>query len=145
MLDLTDTFCAFHRVVAVLWREFGPVLAEAPGTEDMASFDELVDQLELDLFLPACARRLQRATGEVADPDEIAARIRLVRESGEPLTGAGAQYHSHAFHPGSLQDDVPIAVLAANLMSLPLPGIRLVLGEVEGQPRPALRRDLPVH
>lgn len=144
MLDVTDAFDAFHRVVAVLWREFGAALALAEPDDDLASFDDLVDQLEVDLFLPTCARMMRQATGELVNPDEIAARIQLLSDNGEPLPGAAGRYHSHAFHPDSLQGDVPNAILTANLMSLPRAGLRLQLGPAQERRAPS-RRNLPVH
>jgi hypothetical protein len=144
MLDVTDTFDAFHRVVAVLWREFGAALALDEG-DDCAGFDELVDQLEIDLFLPVCAHRLRELTGEDLDPDEVPTRIRLVSESGESLPGAAGYYHSHAFHPEALAADVPNAVLTVSLMSVPRAGIRLLLGPGAERRRSKLRRELPVH
>src|SRR3990172_8992011 len=118
MVDVTDTFDAFHRVVAALWREFGAELVAAADDDDAIGFDDLVDQLEVDLFLPACARRLREATGENADPDDVARRIRLGTDGGEALPGAAGRYHSHAFPPESVTGDVPAAILTGNLMSL---------------------------
>lgn len=145
MIDVTDLFDAFHRVAATLWREFGNELAVLEE-EDGVGFDVVVDGLEMDLFLPACARRLREATGEGVDPDEIAGRIRLVRDTGEPLAGSGGSYHSHAFHPDSAELELPSAVLAGNLMSVPRAGIRLQLDPGHGRGRlSARRRDLLVH
>ena len=144
MLDVTDTFDAFHRVVTTLWREFGIALA-ADTSDDSASFDDLVDQLELDLFLPVCARRLRNLTGESVEPEGIAARLRLIDETGEPLPGAAGQYHSHAFHPDGPEADVPNAILTAALMSLPRSGLRLQLGPPPEPRRFSSRLMLPVH
>lgn len=146
MVDVTDTFDAFHRLVSVLWREFGPALSGSDPDEGGIGFDELVDQLELDVFLPACAHRLREATGEVAEPDELAARILLVPEAGEAWPGPTGRYHSHAFHPESLASDVPNAVLTENLMSLERSGLRLQVGPppAPGRRR-GTRRNLPVH
>ncbi|NJD65543.1 MAG: hypothetical protein FIB00_09910 [Chloroflexi bacterium] len=145
MLDVTDTFDAFHRVAALLWREFGPVLAaDEAGDEGGVGYDELVDQLELDLFLPACARLWQRATGKAVDSDEIAARIRLVSPAGAARPGAAGRYHSHAFHPDAVAAEVPNAVLAADLMSVLRADIRLVIGPAVAQPPRPQRRELPI-
>lgn len=144
MLDVTDIFDGFHKVVTVLWREFGGLLNAGSAEAEGVGFDELVDQLEIDLFLPACARRLLETTGEVVDPDEIAARIRLSAASGELLPGAGGRYHSHAFHPESSRDDVPNAVLTADLMTVRRAGVRLLVGPAAEWRRASSRRDLPV-
>lgn len=144
-LDVTDLFDGFHRVVAALWREFGSLLSATAAEEIGVGFDEVVDQLEVDLFLPACARQLLKMTGEVVDPDEIASRIRLGAESGEFLPGAGGQYHSHAFHPESPEADVPNAVLTASLMAIPRADVRLLIGPPVTRRRVGSRRDLPLH
>jgi hypothetical protein len=148
MVDVSDVFDGFYRVVATLWREFGDTFA-APDRDEAAeealSFDELADQLEVDLFFPACARRLHAATGERLDPDDVAPRLRLVAETGEPLPGPAGRYHSHAFHPPGPQNDVPCAVLAGNLMSVPRAGIRIQLDTGPQQRVRDSRRQLPVH
>jgi len=144
MVDVTDLFDAFHRVAAALWREFGASLAEAGEAE--IGFDELVDQLEVDLFLPACARRLSEVTGEYVDPDYVAPRMRLADAAGAPFAGAAGVYHSHAFHPPGLEGDVPAAILTADLMTVPREGIRLLVGAGQGPgPFRGRRGHLPVH
>ena len=99
----------------------------------------------MDLFLPSCARRLQQRTGRQLEPDDIAARIRLVDERGVQLPGSAGSYHSHAFHPESRSGDVPNAILTADLMVRDRAAVTLALVDDErGRERKA-RRELPVH
>lgn len=124
-IDVSDLFDAFHRVAALLWHEFGRAAA---GDEDEESvpFDELLDQLEVDVFLPACARRLREESGANVDPDDVAARLALFGREGQ-LAGAAGRYHSHAFYPETLEGDVPNAVLAADLMPRRRSDVRVCL------------------
>lgn len=134
--DVSDLFDGFHRLASVLWREFGQASAADEEAEGVP-FDELVDQLEVDVFLPACARRLRELLGLNVDPDDVAAHIRL-HAGDAPIPGAAGRYHSHAFHPESLEGDVPTAVLPADLMPRDRAGVRLVLereGRVSGSAR----------
>lgn len=144
-LDVTDLFDAFHRVVSLLWEEFGRASA-ADEDEESIPFDEIVDQLELDVFLPACGRRMRQELQLSVDPDEVSRYILLVGEDGKPLVGASGRYHSHAFHPETLEGDVPNAVLAADLMPRQRPGIRLVVQRDREERVSGSRRSrLPVH
>ena len=93
---------------------------------DDESWDDIIDSLEMDLFLSACAQRIMNATGESLEPDEIPARIRLIDDDGKVVVGAGGQYHSHAFYP---EEDgvVPNAVMTANLMSASREDVTLLI------------------
>ena len=145
LADVSDLFDGFHRLASVLWEEFGRAGA---ADEDAAGvpFDELVDQLEVDVFLPACARRLRERLGRDVDPDDVPRYLRLHTADG-PVPGPGGRYHSHAFHPESLEGDVPNAVLPADLMPRDRASVRLVLdAEPEERLSAARRRTgLPVH
>lgn len=142
-VDVSDLFDGFHRLVSELWESFG---RESAADEEGAGvpFDEVVDQLEVDVFLPACARRLRERLGLEVEPEEVTRHVRLVGSDG-PIPGAPGRYHSHAFHPESIEGDVTNAVLAADLMPRTRADVRLVLvlGE-EGRAPRGRRGQLPV-
>ncbi|HSJ13455.1 MAG TPA: hypothetical protein VK939_03515 [Longimicrobiales bacterium] len=141
-IDVSDLFDAFHRVAACVWREFG---RDADGDQDGVSFDELIDQLEVDMFLPACARRARETLGIRVDPDEIGAHIALVDASGSAVSGGAGRYHSHAFHPLDPRGEVPDDVLAGNLLPRSRREVALLLlREPPARARTAGRRQLPV-
>ena len=118
-LDVTDLFVAFHNIAQSIWRDFGFAV-------DDESWDDIIDALEMDLFLSACVHRLLSATSEALEPDEVPQRIRLIKDGAE-VVGGGGQYHSHAFYPDPDTNDVPCAVMTGNLMSRSLPDVRLVI------------------
>ena len=144
-LDVTELYDAFHDVAQQIWRRFG--FQRAAGHEHPMlepSFDEIVDQLEVDLFLPACARRAFHERGTLIDPEDVPDLLFLKEEGGVELEGAAARYHSHAFHPAEGSPDVPNEILAGNLMPLPREGVTLLLvpdaaREDGGRRRPDLR------
>lgn len=143
--DVSDLFDAFHRVASCVWQEFGRA-ATAAGDDAAVPFDELVDQLELDMFLPACARRARERLGIDIDPDEVGTHILLVEATGTAADGGAGRYHSHAFHPLDLAGDVPADVLAGNLLPRPRRDVTLWLvrappARAPGRPRAA---QLPV-
>lgn len=141
--DVSELFDGFHRMVSVLWEEFGRESAADEEAEGVP-FDEIVDQLEVDVFLPACARRLRERLQLSVDPDDVARYIRLHDTNG-PVAGASGRYHSHAFHPESIEGDVPNAVLPADLLPRSRTDVRLVLHrEREERVSGARRSQLPV-
>ena len=109
MIDVSDLYDSFHAIAQSIWRDFGFAV-------DDESWDDIIDSLEMDLFLAGCAQRIMNETQESLEPDEIPGRIRLIDEDGKVVPGSGGQYHSHAFYP---EEDgvVPNAVMTANLMS----------------------------
>ncbi|HEX6693942.1 MAG TPA: hypothetical protein VF035_04475 [Longimicrobiales bacterium] len=127
MIDVSDLYDAFHAIAQSIWRDFGFAV-------DDESWDDIIDALEMDLFLASCAQRIMNATSESLDPDEIPARIRLVLDDGKVLAGAGGQYHSHAFYPEE-SGIVPNAIMTENLMSRARAGVRLVIGDQGSQTR----------
>lgn len=147
-MDITTLFDSFHRLAQTLWTEFGPALAPEMADEEDAeviSYDELLDQLEMDVFLLAVARSYRVATGVRLEPEDVAARIRLHGPDG-PVPGVAGQYHSHAFHPESLSGDVPRAVLTADLMARELADFTLhVVQEEPRRARSSRRGELPRH
>ncbi len=110
MIDVSDLYDAFHGIAASIWRDFGT-------TVDDESWDDIIDSLEHDLFLAACAQRIAANTEEGLEPDEVPARIRLMTPNGEEVPGSPGQYHSHAFYPDDETGEVPNAVMTGNLMS----------------------------
>lgn len=141
-IDVSDLFDAFHRVAALLWTEFGRAAA-ADEDEESVPFDEILDQLEVDVFLPACARRLREENGASVDPDDVASQLALFGSQGQ-LPGAAGRYHSHAFYPETLEGDVPNAVLAADLMPRLRSDVRLCLvSERPGRVSAPRRTQLP--
>jgi hypothetical protein len=125
-VEVSDLFDAFHRVAAVVWLEFGRAAAAAQD-EASVPFDELMDQLEVDMFLPACARRAREVLGLEIDADDVGAHILLADASGVVPQGSAGRYHSHAFHPLELDGPVPEEVLAGNLLTRPRRELRLLL------------------
>jgi hypothetical protein len=128
-MDVSDLYDSFHAIAASIWRDFG-------ASVDDESWDDIIDSLEHDLFLAACAHRAaggmvveaEDDEGDVGglDPDEMPARIRLMMD-GKDIPGASGQYHSHAFYPDPETGDVPNAVMTGNLLARLRPEITLVI------------------
>ena len=127
MIDVSDLYDAFHGIAQSIWRDFGFAV-------DDESWDDIIDALEMDLFLAGCAQRIMNATSEPLEPDEIPARIRLVLDDGKVLAGAGGQYHSHAFYPEE-SGTVPNAIMTENLMSRARAGVKLIIAPQGAQAR----------
>jgi hypothetical protein len=145
-LDVTELYDAFHAVAELIWRRFGFLQAgvkEHPMLEP--AYDEIIDQLEVDLFLPACARHAYHERGVLLDPEDVPDVIVLRDAADTALVGAAARYHSHAFHPAPGATEVPNEVLAGNLMPRRRDDVRLLLDpagarqDPVGQRRPDLR------
>lgn len=116
-LDVTELYDAFHAVADLIWARFG--FERAVGNEHPMlepAYDEIIDQLEVDLFLPACARHAYHERGVLIDPEDVPGLIFLRDAHGTELVGAAARYHSHAFHPITGSATVPNEILAGNLM-----------------------------
>ena len=127
MIDVSDLYDAFHAIAQSIWRDFGFAV-------DDESWDDIIDALEMDLFLAGCVQRIMNATSESPEPDEIPARIRLVTEKGDAVPGAGGQYHSHAFYPEDT-GEVPNAIMTENLMSRARAGVKLIIADQGAQAR----------
>jgi hypothetical protein len=119
VIDVSDLYDAFHAIAQSIWRDFGMAV-------DDESWDDIIDSLEQDLFLAACAQRLAAGSEEVLEPDEMPARIRLM-SAGAEVPGAPGQYHSHAFYPDDESGVVPNAVMTGNLMSRDRADVTLVI------------------
>jgi hypothetical protein len=117
LIDVSDLFDALHALANHVLARFELRDAEVEEAGFEPSFDVLIDQLELDAFLPACARRLYRLRGLRVDPDDVPPLLRLYDHELEPLHGAAGVYHSHAFVQYSPDDDhVPNEVLSGDLL-----------------------------
>lgn len=139
MIDVTDLYDSFHSIASSIWRDFG-------ASVDDESWDDIIDALEHDLFLAACAHRAGggvRTESESEDdegdvsgpaPDEMPARIRLMVD-GKDIPGASGQYHSHAFYPDPETGHVPNAVMTGNLLARSRPEVTLVLVDQKGSSR----------
>ena len=134
MIDVSDLYDSFHAIAASIWRDFGTSV-------DDESWDDIIDSLEHDLFLAACAHRAQSALQEELEPDEVPARIRLMANGAE-IVGAGGQYHSHAFYPDPDTGAVENAVMTGNLMSRLRSDVTLVLTQM-GEKQKLRRGQLP--
>jgi hypothetical protein len=91
-IDVSDLYDAFHACAVILHGKLGFGMHTEP------SFEEIVDQLELEVFLTAIAIRLANIAGDV-DPDDIPPLLRVREKSGEIRSGAAGTYHSHGFEP----------------------------------------------
>jgi len=143
-IEVSDLYDTFHEIANLVLRrfEFGSVEDDETGFEP--GFDVLIDQLELDVFLPACARRVWRLRGLRIEPDDVPRLIRLYDQDEEPLHGAAGQYHSHAFVQYSFEDEeVPNEVLSGDLLPRSRGDIRLFIDTAlidrPRATRPALR------
>jgi hypothetical protein len=117
LIDVSDLYDAFHELANLVLRRFELLGAEAVDIDFEPGFDVLMDQLEIDVFLPACARRVWRLHGLRVDPDDVPRLIRLHDPDDSPLHGAAGSYHSHAFVLYAPDDDtVPNEVLSGDLL-----------------------------
>jgi hypothetical protein len=126
LIEVSDLYDTFHEIANLVLRqfEFGSVDEDETGFEP--GFDVLIDQLELDVFLPACARRIWRLRGLRVEADDVPRLIRLYDHEEDPLHGAAGQYHSHAFVQYSTDDyDVPNEVLSGDLLPRSRSDVRL--------------------
>jgi hypothetical protein len=135
VIDVSDLYDAFHAIAQSIWRDFGAAV-------DDESWDDIIDGLEMDLFLTACAHRFNGETGGSAEPEEMPAQIRLVNAAGEVQPGGGGQYHSHAFYPDPETGDVPNAVMTGSLLSRSRTDVALVISPQGSRQRPR-RAQLP--
>jgi hypothetical protein len=147
LVDVSDLYDAFHEIALLLLArfEFQGVDPDDPAGEP--TFEDVTDQLEVDLFLPACARRLWRQHGIHVDPDAIGSLIRLYDAGGEALHGAAGAFHSHAFIIYAAEDDhVPNEVLSGDLLPRSRQDVRLIVhgGESGGGRRPGAPRRPPL-
>lgn len=106
-IDISDLYDAFHACAVMMHDTFGF------GVDTVPAFDEIVDQLELDVFLTAIAIRLANIAGDV-DPEDIPPLLRVREKSGEIRSGAAGTYHAHGFEPGP--DGVANRVIPGNLV-----------------------------
>ena len=144
LVEVTDLYDAFHEMANLVLREFEFIGADDEDSAFEPGFDVLIDQLELDVFLPGCARRIWRLRGLRIEADDVPRLVRLYDHDEEPLHGAAGQYHSHAFVQYSPDDDrVPNEVLSGDLLPRSRADVRLFadtrLIDRPRASRPALR------
>jgi hypothetical protein len=117
LIDVSDLYDAFHDLANLVLRRFELRGADDVDIEFEPGFDVLMDQLEIDVFLPACARRVWRLQGLRVEPDDVARLLRLHDADDASLHGAAGTYHSHAFVLYAPDDDsVPNEVLSGDLL-----------------------------
>jgi hypothetical protein len=140
-VDVSDIFDAFHEMASLALARFELRDSDADDPAGEPTFEDIVDQLELDLFLPACAHRLWRLHGVRMDPDEVGSFIHLHDHEGQLLHGAAGLFHSHAFAMYT-ESDVPNEVLSGDLLPRSRDSVRLILhgGEAAGGGRPRPKR-----
>ncbi|CAN5769044.1 hypothetical protein BH23GEM9_BH23GEM9_22020 [soil metagenome] len=110
IINVSDLFDAFHEIAAIARTRFGVDEASEPPLSDF------LDQLELDLFLPACARRAAMITRRELDQDEVSGLIRLRERDGAIRDGAAGRYQGHGFEALDDSGAVPNEVMAANML-----------------------------
>ena len=118
-IDVSDLYDAFHACAVMMHETFGF------GAHTQPSFEEIVDQLELEVFLTAIAIRVMNIAGEI-DPDDIPPLLRVREKSGEVRSGAAGAYHSHGFEP---DDDGRVAnrIIPGNLVARDRSDVDLVI------------------
>lgn len=121
IVNVSDLFDAMHDMVSIAHARFGLADDSEPSLSDFA------DQLEIDLFLPACARRVATIARRDVDPDEVGAMIRLRDQDGGIRAGAAGRYHSHGFDGHDEHGGVANEVLAANLLPRSRSEVELVV------------------
>ncbi|HXE58995.1 MAG TPA: hypothetical protein VNK43_13425 [Gemmatimonadales bacterium] len=132
LVEVTDLYDAFHELADFLWRRFHFRQLRIDEPEIGPPFDELVDQLQVDLFFPACARRVLQTIGVELDPDEMEERLVLADRDGRPLPGAAATFHFHGFDYGEPYDEsVENLVVGGDMVPRPRREVRIFV-RVEG-------------
>jgi hypothetical protein len=126
-VEVTDLYDAFHELAALLWRrfEFQGRGAGNPG-QIGPRFDEIIDELEEDLFLAACARRVWARSEHKFQPEDIKPLLKVCDMSGDVRSGEAGKYHWHGFDWGTARDpEVENLVIAGDLIGTPRSQARL--------------------
>ena len=111
-----------------IWRRFHYRRLSAQDPDADPPYGELLDLLQADVFLPACARRALAEREVTLDPDEIHDRLRLVRVRGPALAGLGARFHNHAFDLGEpYEEGIENHLMSGDGTVHARPEVRLVL------------------
>jgi hypothetical protein len=121
IVNISDLYDGFHQIAALAAGLFGL------GADTDPPYQEFLDQLELDLFLPACARRAGMLSRRDIDPDAVANMIRLRESDGTIRPGAAGRYHSHGFDLTDEHGDTANQVVAANLLPRHRSEVELVM------------------
>ena len=128
-VEVTDLFDAFHELAVLLWRRF-EFQGRGYGNPGQIGprFDEIIDGLESELFLPACARRVWVHSERKLTIDELVRLMTVCDSSGTPYSGPAGQYHGHGFDWGSPRDtDVKNLIVAGDLVGTDRSGSRLIV------------------
>ena len=128
-IEVTDIFDAFHEVAQTMWArcEFRGG-SEGPAAAIRPLYDELLDQLERDLFWAACARRLAKRIDRAVSPDEIPALLRLHDPRGFPISGPAGEYQTHAFDHATPEDETVLnEVIPGTMAPQPRAEVRIFL------------------
>ena len=125
-IEVTDLYDAFHQLADLVWTRFHFRRHRADEPEVGPPFGELVDQIQVDLFFPACARRVVAETGLELDPDAVGEAIVLTDPDGRPLDGDAARYHAHGFDLGEpYEERIENLVVSADLNARERASVRL--------------------
>jgi hypothetical protein len=97
-VEVTDLYDAFHELAELLWQRFA-FQGRRQGQPGQIGpcFDELIDQLELDLFFAACARGVWAEAEVKLDLEEIKGKLQVCDRDLNVREGTRGQYHSHGF------------------------------------------------
>ncbi len=124
-VEVSDLFDSLHELAVIIWTRFlfrGGVPREHPN------FDDVTRGLEVEVFFPACARRLWQAAGITIPHDEVEDMLRLHNLSGAPLEGMAAEYHMNGFDWGTpMSETVQNQVVGGDGMPRPRTEVRLFL------------------
>ena len=124
-VEVSDLFDSLHELAAIIWTRF---LFRGGVPRGHPDFDDVTRRLEVEVFFPACARRLEQAAGITIPHDEVEGRLRLHDMSGAPLEGIAAEYHMDGFDWGSpTSETIQNQVIGGDGMPRPRTEVRLFL------------------
>lgn len=121
VINVSDLYDAFHDMMTLARSRFGMNDETEPSLADFA------DQLEVDLFLPACARRAAMIARRDIDHNDIADLIHLREADGTIRPGAAGRYQSHGFDEVDENGVVPNDILAGNMLRRDRAEVELVI------------------
>lgn len=116
IVEVSDLYDAFFQIAQILWAH-GEFDAKDPVTRCIGpSYDEMLDELEIDFFLAACIRRLGKATNHWFRPGQVRRRLKLHGAAGEMLPEPEWRYQGQSFHhEEALEAEIQNSVLAGDL------------------------------
>jgi hypothetical protein len=121
LINVSDLYDSFFDTAQLVWSRF------ALGPDTDPPLQDFLDQLEVDLFLPACARRVEQLARRSIDADDVARFIRLRERDRTTRAGAAGRYHGHAFEPAPDDGALRNLVLAGNMMARDRADVELVI------------------